>query len=147
MNANLVYLAQTDTTVGFLSQSASMLSSIKNRPSNKQFITSFAAFSLLHKRAPKRHRKLIRHSKRTSFILPKQNFSFRLIENNTIHSKFINKFDSMLSTSANKSGHTYSFDFAFDKCDIAVFDKSGFTEKESSKIIVLGKRKRKKVRG
>lgn len=147
MNADLVYLAQTDTTVGFLSQSAKSLTDIKNRPSNKQFISSFTDLALLCKRIPKKHKKLVRNSKRISFILPKQNFSFRLIQNSSVHGRFLRKFNFMLSTSANESGGSHDIDFAFNKCDIAVLTEDNFIEKEASKIIILGKRKRVKIRG
>ena len=43
MNPDLVYLAQTETTAGFLSQSAQALIQTKNRPSGKAFLMSVFA--------------------------------------------------------------------------------------------------------
>jgi tRNA A37 threonylcarbamoyladenosine synthetase subunit TsaC/SUA5/YrdC len=38
MNPNKIYLTQTDTTVGFLSQNKEKLNKIKNRPINQPIL-------------------------------------------------------------------------------------------------------------
>ena len=47
-----VYLAQTDTTVGFLSSSKTKLNIVKNRPKNKQFLITTITFKTLKSLSP-----------------------------------------------------------------------------------------------
>ncbi|NCB53527.1 MAG: Sua5 YciO YrdC YwlC family protein, partial [Epsilonproteobacteria bacterium] len=64
MNPDLVYLAQTETTAGFLSQNAVALATIKNRPNGKPFLMSVESLRTLRTftRVPKEHKKRIRRA-------------------------------------------------------------------------------------
>ena len=72
MNASLVYLAQTETTAGFLSQNNNALNEAKNRPQGKTFLISVDSFSTLKTftRVTKNHRKTIRRASKTTFAYP-----------------------------------------------------------------------------
>src|SRR5574344_2240399 len=102
MNENLVYLVQTDTTVGFCSANYKKLNSIKNREENQKVLATIDSFKTLQKyaRVPKKYRKIVRNSKKTTFIYPNLN-SFRVINKDEPFYNFIKKFKLLSSTSAN----------------------------------------------
>ena len=54
---DLVFLTATDTTIGFVSQNAQKLNSIKQRPHNKLFITTLPSLEKLNEltRVPPTH--------------------------------------------------------------------------------------------
>ena len=70
MNPDLVYLAQTETTAGFLSQNAEVLVQTKNRPSGKAFLMSVDSLKTLQTltRVPCFYKQKIRHAKKTTFV-------------------------------------------------------------------------------
>jgi tRNA A37 threonylcarbamoyladenosine synthetase subunit TsaC/SUA5/YrdC len=141
-----VYLAQTDTTVGFLSSSKTKLNRVKNRPENKQFLITTTTFKTLKSlaRVPKRHKKMVRRAKKTTFIYQNEK-AVRVIKESS-HDKFLKKFNYLYSTSANESGKSFDKDFAFSKADIIVEDRRGFSEENPSKLIKLSKKLKKKLR-
>jgi hypothetical protein len=98
-----------------------------------------------HTRVPKNMRKLIRNSKKTTFIYPNKN-SFRVIDKLSHHHKFINKFKVLYSTSANETNKHFKLDYARYHSDIEVIDKKDFTESNSSKIFLISKNKLLKIR-
>lgn len=147
MKKDLVYLVQTDTTVGFSSSNDEKLSSIKQRPISQKILQTLDSFDTLKNktRVPKEFRKKVRNSKKTTFIYPNKN-SYRVIsKENTFHS-FISKFANLYSTSANISSKSFNMDFAKENSDIIVYTKNEFSEKNSSNIFMLSKNKVKKIR-
>jgi len=146
MEKDEVYLAQTDTTVGFLSLSKEKLNKIKNRPENKNFLITTTTFKELKKQArvPKKFKKTVRRSSKTTFVYP-NNKAVRVIKKG-LHYNFLKKFTFLYSTSANKSGESFSLDFALKNTDIIVEDRRGFSEKKASKLIKLSKKLKKKLR-
>ena len=104
MNPDLVYLVQTDTTVGFSSSNDEKLSNIKQRPSNQKILKTLDSFVTLKEfaRVPKKFRKIVRNSSKTTFIYPNLN-SFRVVKSESIFFDFIKKFRVLSSTSANKT--------------------------------------------
>lgn len=141
-----VILAQTDTTVGFLSQNSHQLYEIKSRASTKPFISVFDSFkSLTHacQRVPKAHKKLLRNSKKTTFIV-KLN-SFRIAQP-TLNSALIRNLNWSYSTSANESGKSFERGFCEKKADIIVEDSRGLEEKSSSIIYRLSRVKKRRLR-
>jgi len=141
-----VYLAQTDTTVGFLSLSKDRLNRIKNRPKNKNFLITTTRFSNLKNiaRVPKKHKKFVRRSKKTTFVYPNKK-AVRVVQD-SYHERFLKNFNFLYSTSANKSGEGFSMDFALKNADVVVVDKRGFSEKKSSSLIKLSKKLKRKLR-
>ncbi|DAB29580.1 MAG TPA: hypothetical protein CFH84_08850 [Sulfurimonas sp. UBA12504] len=141
-----VVLAQTDTTVGFLSQNAHELYEIKSRANSKPFIKvfeSFASFKNAGFRVPKKHKNSVRRAKKTTFIL-KQN-SFRIAPTQ-LHSSIIRALHWSYSTSANAAGKNFERSFCQSKADIIVEDHRGLSEKSASTILVLGRRKKRRLR-
>lgn len=147
MDSKKVYLVQADTTVGFSSDNDEKLSAVKQRPLTQKMLQTVDSFSTLSKntRVPKEHRKRVRYAKRTTFIYPNLK-SFRVIPIDDKFYDFIKKFGALYSTSANLTGNHFDEEFALKNSDIIVLTKDGFSEKISSSIYKLGKRKLKKIR-
>jgi tRNA A37 threonylcarbamoyladenosine synthetase subunit TsaC/SUA5/YrdC len=147
MDSSLVYLVQTDTTVGFSSYNDEKLSLIKQRPTSKKILHTVDSFKTLtqHTRVPKSFRKKVRNSKRTTFVYPNTK-SFRVVPKNSDFYDFIHKFNILYSTSANKTAESFDKDFATIGADILVEDKKGFYETKASTIIKLSKKALKKLR-
>lgn len=147
MNPDLVYLVQTDTTVGFSSFDDEKLSNIKQRPSNQKILKTLDSFSTLKEftKVPKKFRKIVRNSSKTTFIYPNSD-SFRVVKSEGGFVDFIKKFKVLSSTSANKTKKSFDYDFAYEKCDVEVVGNVGFFETYSSKIYKLGKNRLKKIR-
>ncbi len=146
MNPQLVYLAQTDTTAGFLSQNAKKLSSCKQRSITQPFLISVCSNRFLKEfvRVPKRHKKLVRRAKKVTFIYPNSK-ALRVVKD-IKHLKFLKEFGWMYSTSANKTKESFNYDYAKQKADIIVEDERGFFETTPSKIIKLRKNKIRRIR-
>ncbi len=143
---HLVLLAQTDTTVGFLSQDASKLHAIKQRQSNKPFLKVYAslnAFKAHHAHISPHFKSMLRRAKKTTFV--SKNQAFRIVRD-TAHNQLLKRFSFMYSTSANLSGHRYHKEFCSRNSDIIVQDCRGLFEGEPSRIIILGKRKQRRLR-
>lgn len=147
MDSNLIYLVQTDTTVGFSSSSDEKLSLLKQRPQTKKILNTVDSFFTLNKntRVPKKFRKKVRNSKKTTFIYP-NGHSFRVVDKNSDFYNFIHKFGVLYSTSANKTTEKFERDFAQNGAEIIVEDKRGFYETKASTIIKLSKKQSLKLR-
>ncbi len=144
--AKKVFLAQTDTTVGFLSQNADALIKIKERPTHKQFLKVYAdwkTFKANGGRIPKAHRAYLRKAEKTTFIT-KGNAN--RVVNSGQHHTLLELYGWLYSTSANQSGKPYERSFCEASADIIVEDFRGFSESLPSSIELLGKIKRKKLR-
>jgi tRNA A37 threonylcarbamoyladenosine synthetase subunit TsaC/SUA5/YrdC len=143
---NLVYLIQTDTTVGFASQNLKKLNAIKKSNTNKKLIKTYCCFKEAIKdiRVPKRFKKLIRKANKTTFIYP-DNIARRVVKEGN-YQQFLEKFKWMYSTSANISGKDIDINWAKEKADVVVFDKDGFKTSSASKIFKITKKKLVKIR-
>ncbi len=142
---NLVYLTQTDTTIGFISQSPQRLTQIKQRPPHKHYIMALPSLERLNSftRVPQRHKNRVRRSQKTSFIFPNMH-SYRVIKNSP-HTHLLSRLGWAYTTSANLSGREYDGVFATQKADILV----GFPQTKSSgasSIFKLGVKGIKRVR-
>ena len=146
MNPNKIYLAQTDTTVGFLSQDKTKLNKIKNRPINQPILREVDSLETLKKfvRVPNSHKRRVRRAEKTTFIFPNGE-SFRVVKDEK-HIEFLKKFKWMYSTSANEHGKIFNKEWAKEKADVIVEDKRGLFEGKASTIYKLGKYKIKKIR-
>jgi len=141
-----VYFAQTDTTAGFLSQDAARLAAIKGRDPKKPFLREADSLATLKNfaRVPKKHKKLVRRARRTTFVYPNGE-ALRVVFDEA-HLRFLRRFGWMYSTSANRSGEGFDPEFAKEAADVVVEDERGFFEGKPSKIVRLGKRRKKRVR-
>jgi tRNA A37 threonylcarbamoyladenosine synthetase subunit TsaC/SUA5/YrdC len=141
-----VILAQTDTTVGFLSHDSQKLYSIKSRPQTKPFIKvykDFRSFLSDGKRVVNGRKNMVRRSKKTTFII--NNFSFRVAKSE-LNSQILRDSSWFYSTSANRSGEKFSRDFCESKADIIIEDKGALFENSSSVIIKINSKKQRRLR-
>lgn len=146
MNPARVYLAQTDTTVGFLSQNADALRLLKGRSADKPFLKSFDSLEVLKTtwRPPVRSRNFVRRASRTTFVL-RGGDAVRVVASGP-HRDFVQKFGWCFSTSANRAGKREDVDFAKEQAQTVVFDPVGFSSAIPSKIIKLGRKKDRRFR-
>ena len=143
---HLVYLAQTDTTVGFLSQDAQKLSEIKERPSHKPFIQSFDSlktYTQMGGRVPNRHKSRLRRSSSTTFVV--NNRAIRIVADGK-HHQLLSKHGWFFSTSANEKSKTYESGFAEQKADVVVEDERGLFEGTASNIYQINSKKIRRLR-
>jgi tRNA A37 threonylcarbamoyladenosine synthetase subunit TsaC/SUA5/YrdC len=144
MKTNL-YLTQTDTTIGFVSQDSSKIDKAKKRLPNKHYIRVVNSLATLKSftRVPNVHKNRLRRSKKTTFILP-NGLSFRVIKD-TEHNILLNRIKWAYSSSANLSGSEYDELYAKDNAEVIVT----FPMKQRgspSNIYLLGQRKIKSIR-
>ncbi len=147
MDSSLVYLVQTSTTVGILSNNSSKLAQIKQRSTSQKMLCEVDSFKTLLKytRVPKKYKKMVRNSKNTTFIYSNGK-SFRVVDKDSKHYDFIKKFGILYSTSANITGNDFDENWAKDIVDVVVEDKRGFSQSQSSSIIKLTQSNMKKIR-
>ena len=141
-----VILAQTDTTVGFLSQDSRKLARIKERPSDKPFIQSFDSlrrYSAMGGRVPGEFKKRLRRAKATSFVI--NNRAIRIVADGE-HHRLLKKYGWLYSTSANAKGGSFERVFAEAHADIIVEDNRGLFEGEASSIYKLNHKKIRRLR-
>ncbi len=146
MDPTKLYLAQTDTTAGFLSQDAKKLAEAKKRSSAKPFLIAVDSFATLKKftRVPKRHKNLVRRAKKVTFVYP-NNKALRVVKDRD-HLTFLSKLSWAYSTSANRSGKDFDEEWARSIADVVVEDSRGLFAGRASRIVKLGKRRRGKLR-
>ena len=147
MNSSLIYLTQTDTTVGFLSSNDKKLSGAKQRDSKQKILQVLSNYKSLNKlvRVPNKHKKFIRRAKMSTVIYPNK-LAFRVVHKNSSHQNFLQKFNIMYSTSANKTKNIFNEEYAINNSDIIVYSKENFAEKQASSIYKINKQKIKKIR-
>ena len=140
----LVFLTDTDTTIGFVSQNYKKLSIIKNRLPNKHYIKALSSLKELKKdtRVPTIHKNRVRRAKRTTFIIKSK--SYRVIKDKN-HLLLLKRLKWAYTTSANLSGKEYKKSFAKNSCDIEVSSNLDRV-KNSSKIYRLNNLNIKRVR-
>ena len=140
-----LYLTQTDTTIGFVSQDSQKIDQAKKRLSNKHYIRVVNSLKSLKtfSRVPQKHKNRVRRSTRSTFIFP-QGESFRVVKG-TKHNLLLNRVKWLYSSSANLSGAVYDEDYAKKKAEAIVSFPNG-NSGEASKIYRLGHRTIKSVR-
>jgi len=143
---NLIFLTQTDTTIGLLSQNEKRLSSIKKRLPNKHYIKALPSLDILksYTRVPQIHKNRVRRSTKTTFIFPNGR-SYRVIKDKR-HRGLIDKFGWLYTTSANLSGEKYDERFATSKADIIVKYPIKNIHNYSSSLIKLNQINIKRLR-
>ncbi len=145
MNPQAVYLVQTDTTVGFLSQSRERLLHVKQRPPEKPFLRVFASCGDFKQqmRLPNLHKNRFRRSRATTYVI--KNEACRLVSHPQ-HTRFLEPFGWCYSTSANASGSSYDAAFAHTHADVIVEDERGLFEAEPSRIYRINHKRRVRLR-
>ena len=144
MKSNL-YLTQTDTTIGFVSQDSTKIDQAKNRLSDKYYIRVVDSLKILKTftRVPQEHKNRLRRSTRTTFIFP-QGESFRVVKG-TKHNLLLNRVKWLYSSSANLSGALYDEDYAKKMTEVMV-SFPNVNSGNASKIYRLGHSRIKSIR-
>jgi len=141
-----VILAQTDTTVGFLSQDAEKLAKIKERPSHKPFIQSFDSlrtYTQMGGRIPNRYKSRLRRSKSTTYVVNNQ--AIRIV-NEGQHHQLLSNYGWLYSTSANEKGKSFEMGFSEKKADLVIEDDRGLFEGIASNIYKINSKKIRRLR-
>ena len=141
---NKVFLTQTDTTIGFVSQNAENLTAIKQRPPHKHYIKAVNSLQTLKTftRVPSSHKNRVRRANKTTFIMPNTH-SYRVVRDQH-HLLLLNRLKWAYTTSANLSNFSYDEKFAKEAADVII---SPLQERqEASHIYKLGKTAIKRIR-
>ncbi len=118
---SIVYLTQTDTTIGFVSQDAARLDAIKDRPAGKYYIRAVDSLRTLRHftRVPSLHRNRLRRARRTTFVF-QDGRSWRVIHDPE-HRDLITRLGGWAyTTSANRSGEVYDETWAREMADVVI---------------------------
>lgn len=172
---NAVFLAQCDTTSGFLSANQARILEVKNSPKDKAILRESCDLAHIKalSRIPRILQKRIRFAKKTTFIFD-NNLSFRVVSesskilhlrsksgeskksrelggkshesNPNLHHTFLKRFGTLFSSSANQKGKKFERNFALNRADIVVSDNRGFFEDSPSSIFRVKKSKIRKIR-
>lgn len=137
-----IFLAQTDTTVGFLSTDEASLNRAKKRPLQTPCIKCVSSFKNLHQRVPKKFKNCIRKAKKTTFIYP-NGCSIRVSKDKK-HNEFLSKYAFLYSTSANITGEKFDEAYARSAADEVI--ESDFFEGTASKMYKLSRENIKRIR-
>jgi tRNA A37 threonylcarbamoyladenosine synthetase subunit TsaC/SUA5/YrdC len=117
MQTNL-YLTQTDTTIGFVSQNPKKIDQAKRRKPNKHYIQVVNSLKTLQQfsRVPNKFKNQVRRAKRTTFIMP-NGMSFRVVKE-TEHNLLLDRLKWVYSSSANLSGVGYDEEYARENAEV-----------------------------
>lgn len=139
-----VFLTQTDTTIGFVSQNTDKLTAIKQRPPDKYYIKAVNNLHTLQTftRVPSSQKNRVRRSTKTTFIMP-NGHSYRIIQDKH-HLLLLDRLKWAYTTSANLSGHNYDENFAKEMADIVIEPLQ--ENKQASNIYKIGKQSIKRIR-
>jgi len=144
MKTNL-YLTQTDTTIGFVSQEPSKIDRAKKRLPNKYYIRVVDSLESLKTfiRVPQKYKNHVRRAKKSTFIFPCGE-SFRVVKE-TKHNLLLDRMRWVYSSSANLSGKEYDELYAKEHTEVIV-SSPNIKQSSSSKIYFLGHKILKVIR-
>ena len=140
----MIYLAQTDTTAGFLSKDLTKINQIKRRRIDTPCLITLAEFAKLKDftRVPSKFKNRIRRAKKTTFIYPNLR-SFRVVKE-CKHAEFLSTHGWFYSTSANLHGAKFDEKFAREAANIIVDET--FFESAPSRILRISRSNLRKIR-
>lgn len=143
----MLILAQTDTTVGFISLSSECINRAKKRELSQKVLQTFPSFKLLKEvtRVPKKHRSFVRRAKKTTFVLANKK-AFRIVDKESLHHSLVKSMGAIYSSSANETKKSFN---EYDAClqsDIIVKDRRGFYEAKASEMFKLSTSSKKRMR-
>ncbi len=110
----------------------------KKRLCSTKILREVDSFKTLKKytRIPNKYKKLVRHSKLTTFIYPNTH-SFRVVSRNSNHHRFMNKFKTMYSTSANETNKAFDINYAKNNSNVQIMTDNNYDEKPASSIVKI----------
>ncbi|MBR8463469.1 Sua5 YciO YrdC YwlC family protein [Campylobacter sp. faydin G-24] len=128
----MIYLAQTDTTAGFLSKNLAEINYIKNRSANQPCLITTSKLKELQNftRVPTKFKNLIRRAKKSTFLYPNHQ-AIRVVKE-CEHAKFLDAYGWFYSSSANIHGKKFDESWARGVADVVVDEN--FSENSPSKI-------------
>ncbi|MBK2000541.1 Sua5 YciO YrdC YwlC family protein [Campylobacter sp. RM10532] len=138
----MIYLAQTDTTAGFLSKNLEEINILKGRAKDKPCLITSAKLSELQNltRVPKGFKNLVRRAKKTTFIYPNHQ-AIRIVKD-CKHAEFLSQNGFFYSSSANQHGKKFDEIWAKSVADV-ILDQFFFESTPSKILKIRGKRKLK----
>ncbi|MBZ7927916.1 Sua5 YciO YrdC YwlC family protein [Campylobacter sp. LH-2024] len=138
----MIYLAQTDTTAGFLSKNLEEINILKGRAKDKPCLITSAKLSELQNltRVPKGFKNLVRRAKKTTFIYPNHQ-AIRIVKD-CKHAEFLSQNGFFYSSSANQHGKKFDEIWAKSVADV-ILDQFFFEGTPSKILKIRGKRKLK----
>ena len=144
MFKNNVFLTQTDTTIGFVSQNAKRITAIKQRPADKHYIKAVNSLKTLNtfSRVPTIHKNRLRRTQKTTFVMP-NGHSYRVVYDRH-HLLLLNRLKWAYTSSANLSGKSYDEEFAKISADVVIEPLTKTCR--SSHIYKLNNKKIKRLR-
>jgi len=140
MQQAVVYLIQSDTTVGFAAAEPEVLNRLKGRPEHQPVLQTLASLKELYvqTRIPKFARKTVRNAVKSTFIY--QDGEARRVVSGGEYGFFLERFGTHYSTSANPSGGRFDPVWAEAAADVVVTTPEGFGEHAASSIYRLTRR-------
>lgn len=139
-----VFLTQTDTTIGFVSQNADRITAIKQRPPHKHYIKAVNTLQTLSDftRVPQKHKNRVRRARKTTFVML-NGHSYRVVQDKH-HLLLLDRLKWVLTSSANLSGEGYDEHFAKEMADVIIEPLQG--TRQASSIYKLGKHTLRRIR-
>lgn len=145
-----IFLAQSDTTAGFLCKDYKKLNALKGRNLRQNIILTTDSLKKMQSfvRIPNKYKKEVRRLKQTTFIVRSKTLINSLATRIVVgqHSEFLSFFDGLYSTSANRHKQRFSLEFALTCATFIVLDKRGLKEDKSSSIYKIGSYNKKRIR-
>ncbi|MDD6056149.1 MAG: hypothetical protein PUB96_06365 [Helicobacteraceae bacterium] len=152
-----IFLAQSDTTAGFLSKNHRRLNEIKGRNLGQSVLITLDSLSKLKNlvRVPECHKNRVRRSKKSSFVYKKsvalkaESLAIRVVFRDfraVSHADFLRFFPYLYSSSANLHKSAFSLEYALKNTDYIVLDNRGLSQNRASKIYKLSNKSIKKLR-
>ena len=145
-----IFLAQSDTTAGFLCQDYKKLNALKGRNLTQNIILTTNSLKKMQSfvRIPKKYKPQVRRFKRVTCIVRSKtsikSLAIRVVTGG--HKEFLSFFDGLYSTSANRHKQRFSLEFALSCATFIVLDKRGLKEDKSSSIYRIGSFNKKRIR-
>lgn len=141
-----IFLAQSDTTAGFLCKKATKIARIKQNNAAKKYLRESCDIANIKResRIPRVLSKAIRRANRTTFIFPNDK-SFR-VARDLEHLRFLRLFGVLYSSSANLHNKAFNAHFAAESAEIIAQDSRGIFSAKASQIFKIRKQKLKRIR-
>lgn len=140
----MIFLAQSDTTVGFLSKDDKAINRIKKRPLHQKVLKTITHLSHIP-RVPRAFRHTVRLANKATFVLASGQ-AFRRVLSNNLHYRFLNQAGAMYSSSANQTGKSFDMKYALMYADVVIVDRRGLYESTSSTLYKLKHNKKRRLR-
>lgn len=153
-----IFLAQSDTTAGFLCENFEILNRVKGRNAKQNVLLTLDTLNKLKNlvRVPNAHKNRVRKSIKSTFIyrgknsLNQESLAIRLVSKEmskkVSHSAMLEFFPFLYSSSANAHNAEFNLEFALQNADILVLDWRFLSAQKPSKMYKITNTMIKKIR-